>query len=296
MNLSILYRGPLSSCNYGCRYCPFAKHKENRAEHAADNVALQRFVNWALGRTQDQLSILFTPWGEALIRSRYQQALAQLTNAAHIEKVAIQTNLTCKLDWVEACDKSKLALWTTYHPTQTSRERFLQKCAELSQRGVAYSVGVVGLAEQADEIAALRQALRPEVYLWINAYKDRPAYYSPEMVEQFTALDPHFPTNLRQHASRGQACRTGHSVISVDGDGNFRRCHFVRQVLGNIYEPGFEGILQPRPCPKMSCGCYIGYTHLEKLDLAKVYGTGLLERIPLNSIVQGRGAGASSGA
>ena len=30
MNLSILYRGPLSSCNYGCEYCPFAKHRETR--------------------------------------------------------------------------------------------------------------------------------------------------------------------------------------------------------------------------------------------------------------------------
>ena len=27
MNLSILYRGPLSSCNYACGYCPFAKRR-----------------------------------------------------------------------------------------------------------------------------------------------------------------------------------------------------------------------------------------------------------------------------
>ena len=26
---NILYRGPLSSCNYGCEYCPFAKHAES---------------------------------------------------------------------------------------------------------------------------------------------------------------------------------------------------------------------------------------------------------------------------
>ncbi|MEN8446791.1 MAG: radical SAM protein, partial [Cyanobacteria bacterium J06555_13] len=28
MNLSILYRGPLLSCNYGCEYCPFAKRQQ----------------------------------------------------------------------------------------------------------------------------------------------------------------------------------------------------------------------------------------------------------------------------
>jgi len=36
MKVSILYRGPLSSCNYGGAYCPFAKHTETDDEHAAD--------------------------------------------------------------------------------------------------------------------------------------------------------------------------------------------------------------------------------------------------------------------
>ena len=60
MNLQILYRGPLSSCNYGCPYCPFAKHHETRAEHAADGAALDRFLAWVAGRTDDQIGILIT--------------------------------------------------------------------------------------------------------------------------------------------------------------------------------------------------------------------------------------------
>lgn len=97
MKLSILYRGPLSSCNYGCRYCPFAKHKESRQEHEQDRQALARFVRWVEERSQAQLSVLFTPWGEALIRRRYQQALAQLTKLPHVRKAAIQTNLSAPL-------------------------------------------------------------------------------------------------------------------------------------------------------------------------------------------------------
>ena len=30
--LSLMYRGPLASCNYGCGYCPFAKHHETGAK------------------------------------------------------------------------------------------------------------------------------------------------------------------------------------------------------------------------------------------------------------------------
>ena len=44
MNLTILYRGPLSSCNYSCNYCPFAKTKNTKAELAADTEKLNRFV------------------------------------------------------------------------------------------------------------------------------------------------------------------------------------------------------------------------------------------------------------
>src|SRR4026209_1741708 len=115
MDLSILYRGPLSSCNYGCDYCPFAKHSETAAEHKDDERALDRFVGWGGDRKDDSISVLFTPWGEALIRRRYQRALVQLSNMTNVRKVAIQTNLSCNLDWVDDCDKERLALWATFH-------------------------------------------------------------------------------------------------------------------------------------------------------------------------------------
>src|SRR5437867_766247 len=109
MHLSILYRGPLSSCNYGCTYCPFAKHAESADELAADRKALERFVDWVAARGGDQVGVLFTPWGEALIRRWYQEALIHLTHLPHVVKAAIQTNLSCRLDWVDRCARDKLA-------------------------------------------------------------------------------------------------------------------------------------------------------------------------------------------
>lgn len=280
MKLTFLYRGPLSSCNYACEYCPFAKHQETDAEHAADAEALERFVAWVEGRTGDQLSVFFTPWGEALIRRRYQRALARLSQLAHVEKVAIQTNLSCRLDWVEACDKSRLGLWATYHPGEVPRPRFLAQCWEAAERGVRFSVGVVGLKEHAGEIEALRRELPPHVYLWINAYKRVPDYYTAAEIDRFTELDPFFPLNNQRHPSRGRSCRTGASVLSVDGEGTLRRCHFVREPLGNLYQPGWEAALKDRPCSNDTCGCHIGYVHLDSLGLYQTFRDGVLERIP----------------
>lgn len=284
MKLTILYRGPLSSCNYGCTYCPFAKHAETAAEHAHDRAALERFVTWVAGRTDDQIAVFFTPWGEALIRRRYQQAIIRLTTLAHVTKVAIQTNLSCRVDWVAACDRSRLGIWATYHPSEVPRERFVARCWELHARGVRLSVGVVGLREHAEAIAALREALPPQVYLWINAYKRQPDYYSAELRAFLTTIDPLFPLNMQYHPSEGRACRTGESVISVDGDGTMRRCHFIKAPIGNVYDPHFAEALRPRVCSNATCGCHIGYVHLEDLGLDRVFGAGLLERIPTEPI------------
>ncbi|HZB45743.1 MAG TPA: STM4011 family radical SAM protein [Pyrinomonadaceae bacterium] len=280
MRLSILYRGPLASCNYGCAYCPFAKHAETAAERAEDTNALERFVGWVESRRGDHISVLFTPWGEALTRVRYRRALVRLTGMPHVEKAAIQTNLSCRLDWVEDCDKSKLGLWTTYHPSEVARTRFLARCFELSRRGVRFSVGVVGLKEHAGEIEALRRELPPDVYLWINAFKRVAGYYGSEDLERFEAVDPLFHINNRHHPSRGRACLCGESVISVAGDGTVRRCHFIREPIGNIYEQGFEESLRARACTNGTCGCHIGYVHMPGLDLYSVFGSGVLERAP----------------
>ena len=59
MNLSILYRGPLSSCNYACAYCPFAKRTETAAElaHDRDLPGAVRRVGWRPARGHDRRAV-----------------------------------------------------------------------------------------------------------------------------------------------------------------------------------------------------------------------------------------------
>ena len=162
MRLSLLYRGPLSSCNYECAYCPFAKHQESAAELHQDRVALERFVDWVAARpAEDRLGILFTPWGEALTRSWYREALIRLGGLPQVLKTAVQTNLACSLSWVERCDKAKLALWATYHPSQVTHEKFLGRCCELLARGTRFSVGIVGLREHFPQIERSALTIAP---------------------------------------------------------------------------------------------------------------------------------------
>jgi MoaA/NifB/PqqE/SkfB family radical SAM enzyme len=277
---NILYRGPLSSCNYACAYCPFAKHAESHAELEGDRQALDRFLRW-IAAQEDRFGVLFTPWGEALIRPWYQDALAFLSHLPQVERAAIQTNLSAKMSWIERCRLDRLALWATFHPTEVARDRFVAKVRALHERGVRLSVGVVGLREHFDEIARLREELPNDIYVWINAYKRVSGYYRDSEVNFLTGIDPNFPTNNQHHASQGEPCAAGETSFTVDGQGRIRRCHFVGEPIGSITDPNWRACLQPRPCPNATCGCFIGYVNMKRLEQAAVYGDGILERVPL---------------
>ncbi|MGW2314493.1 STM4011 family radical SAM protein [Actinomadura luteofluorescens] len=276
-HLTILYRGPLASCDYDCPYCPFAKRRDPPEQLRADRAALERFTEWVSG-CGHRVSVLFTPWGEGLVRSWYRRALIDLSHLPHVERVAIQTNLSHRVSWTADADPTRLALWATYHPGQVPYERFLGKCLDLSARGIRFSVGIVGQPEHLDAARRLRADLPSGTYLWVNAAEGRT--YDDAEAASWAEIDPLFPVSRHPHASRGLPCRTGDTVISVDGDGTVRRCHFVPSVLGNLYDGSFRDALAPRPCPLDTCDCHIGYVHLEPLGLYDTFADGILERIP----------------
>ncbi|WKU06257.1 STM4011 family radical SAM protein [Micromonospora sp. HUAS LYJ1] len=276
--LAVLYRGPLASCNYDCPYCPFAKRIDPPELLRADRAALERFTGWVAATTDRRLSVLFTPWGEGLTRSWYRDAMVALSHLPHVDRVVSQTNLAARVDWLADADRATAALWTTYHPGQVSRDRFLARCARLSELGVRYSVGVVGLPEHLAEARALRAALPGEVYLWVNAADGH--HYTAGQEADWTALDPLFGWSVRPHPSLDRPCHAGETAISVAGDGTVRRCHFRPTPIGNLYDGSWRAALKPRACDAALCDCHIGYVHLKPLGLRDVFAGGVLERIP----------------
>jgi MoaA/NifB/PqqE/SkfB family radical SAM enzyme len=278
--LRLLYRGPLTSCNYDCGYCPFAKRRDSAETLRHDAAALARFVAWC-EQAPESLAVLFTPWGEGLVRRHYVDALVRLSHAPNVRRVAIQTNLSSNLRWLARANAQSLALWCTFHPSQIAQATFLRRTALLAEAGVRFSVGMVGRREDVDAIEALRRTLPQPVYLWINAFDPRPAdYYDAATVARLTAVDPHFPRSLNPAPSLGADCRAGDTALSVDGEGNVRPCHFVAADLGNLYDGSFRARRGRRTCPNASCDCYIGYMHRRDIGHEPVFGNGVLERVP----------------
>ncbi|MGG1635059.1 STM4011 family radical SAM protein [Paenibacillus sp. NRS-1760] len=282
MKAVLYYRGALSSCNYDCPYCPFSKTKDSKATLAKDKEQLHAFIDWVREQSGSghQLSIFFNPYGEALVHRWYREAMIELSHMPHIEKVAVQTNLSVKLDWTNDIDRSKAAFWVTYHPGQTSHAAFLSQCMKLYEQGIPFSVGSVGIRSAFGAIKQLRQLLPEDVYLWVNAFKDQKNYYSENDIVYLTEIDPHFQLNVPDYDSLGKPCGAGSHVFYVQGAGIVKRCYSDRKVIGHLYRDGLEGLTSERPCTMKKCGCYIGYIHMPELKLGEVYGDRLLERIP----------------
>lgn len=281
MKATIYFRGSLSSCNYDCPYCPFSKNIDSQETLAKDRQQVQTFVEWvsAQAHSGHQLSLFFNPYGEGLTHRWYREALVKLSHMPHVNKVAIQTNLSAKLDWTDELNPVTAAFWATYHPGQTKEARFLQQCRKLYARSIPFSVGCVGVKSAYDSISSLRKALPEDVYMWVNAYKDKADYYSDADIAFLSDIDPYFVINAKDYDSMGMSCRAGQSVFYVQGDGRVKRCYKDRQVIGNLYRDGLEGLSKERLCRMKQCDCYIGYIHMEDQQLEPVYGDRLLERI-----------------
>lgn len=276
----ILYRGSLSSCNYACGYCPFAKTTNTREELDRDSNQLDRFVDW-LSTCDRPIGVMITPWGEAIIHRYYREAMIRLSWMDHVQRIAIQTNLSGHLDDLASARVDRLAVWATFHPGETDMARFIQRCATLEQLKIRFSVGVVGFQKHFGDIAALRESLPADVYLWVNVPKSSGINYTDGDIQFLQSVDPYFQWNARRWPSRGKPCLTGLTSFTVDGEGDARRCHFVDDVIGNIYLNNIWSLLKPRACPNETCGCHIGYVHREDFGLNQLYGNNLLERIPL---------------
>lgn len=258
----IYYRGYLKSCNYRCGYCPFCKHKSSQQELERDKGALFRFVDY-LERLDQKISIMFLPYGEALIHPYYLEALAALSANKNIESVCIQTNASFNIDYLmthiqqKDGNMKKIKFWCSFHPSQVSVEEFMGQCQRLYGKGFSFSVGAVGDYDAIKQLEELRNQLPTDIYMWINKKDGLKRNYHDYEVKQFLCIDPHFGMELYKQKADIKLCHGGKQSIFVNGKGDISACNISNGKIGNIY----ENKIQSPSCKSKSCRCYLAYSN-----------------------------------
>ena len=194
MTLLVLFRSRLEWCNYACGYCPWnAEVRKVPAEvFRADEARVRRVVA-RVAELPEAVEFFITPKAEYLVLPYWREAVGRLLALPQVRRVTVQTNLSFDLRaFLDEVDASRLALWTTFHPTEVPGDEVEELHAKwrlLQERGVPFSVGIVGTRENLPHMHALRRRLDPDVYLWVNAYQREPHYYTAAELAEIRTVD-----------------------------------------------------------------------------------------------------------
>ena len=230
------------------------------------------------------VEFFITPRAEYLVLPYWRAAVRDLLALPQVRRVTVQTNLSFDLAaFLGDVDASKLALWTTYHPSEVP-ERELEVLADkwrlLQERGVPFSVGIVGTHENLTHVQRLRRLLDPGVYLWVNAYQREQPYYTAEELEAIRGMDRWFDLNNQYFPSRGRPC----TPATVPSTSTTRAtCAAASSSAPSLATCSATAgsLTRAAPCPKATCHCYVGQMHIVELGFRRIYGENLAARIPL---------------
>ena len=279
----IYYRGKLNSCNYTCSYCPFGK-KSHLADTTQDEQAWNRFIAAIEQWKGEPLQLFIIPYGEALIHRYYRKGMMHLAALPQVAGISCQTNLSFPakhwLDEIRVAPTviSKIRLWASFHPEMTSVEKFAHQIHILHHAGIQVCAGAVGNPSAKAVLNDLRNALLPDIYLFINAMQGLRAPLSQEDIQFFSQLDNLFEYDLKNAPAQWEVCAGGRDNCFIDWKGDMYACPRSRVKIGNFYQG--DGAVVPLSCERKVCDCYIAFSNLNNHPLHRIMGEGAFWRIP----------------
>ena len=279
----IYYRGKLNSCNYTCSYCPFGK-KSHLTATTQDEQAWNRFITAIEQWQGGPLQLFIIPYGEALIHRYYRKGIIHLAALPQVAGISCQTNLSFSADeWLDEFSAtptliSKIKIWASFHPEMTSVESFVRRLHTLYNAGIQVCAGAVGNPMAKSVLSDLRNALLPDIYLFINAMQGLKSPLSIEDIRFFTQLDNLFEYDLKNASAQWTICSGGRSSCFIDWKGDIFGCPRSQVKIGNFYQ---NQMLAPLlPCRRKVCDCYIAFSNLTNHPLHRIMGAGAFWRIP----------------
>ena len=279
----IYYRGKLNSCNYTCSYCPFGK-KSHLTATTQDEQAWNRFITAIEQWKGGPLQLFIIPYGEALIHRYYRKGIIHLAALPQVAGISCQTNLSFSADeWLDEFPAtptliSKIKIWASFHPEMTSVESFVRRLHTLYNAGIQVCAGAVGNPMAKSVLSDLRNALLPDIYLFINAMQGLKSPLSIEDIRFFTQLDNLFEYDLKNASAQWTICSGGRSSCFIDWKGDIFGCPRSQVKIGNLYQNQILDLLLP--CRRKVCDCYIAFSNLTNHPLHRIMGAGAFWRIP----------------
>lgn len=270
-------------CNYACGYCT-QKHRRKakwrgHPAHWADNAPPEKWLAAFDHHFSTYRALLQITGGEVMLdKPNMKTLLAGLNERDYIKRIKIDTNATWRVAPYEGL-LEKVVIMATYHPTQTTREAFLQSVKEYHAHGIPFAfVNFVMADGTADEFKAIHEALAPLGIvvqpnpLW---YKPLFKYHPPEraILEEYLPRQDLLFRSMMVNP-QGKPCLFPAIAYEIFPSGELRiACQHNSSnksfpaAKGNLFQDTIpKAEFKYRRCPVGHCNCTHKYPFLKEID------------------------------
>lgn len=288
------YNGNPCACNYRCPYCQYA---EQKGQHFQGPIEKWRD---AFRRTFGNRHLVFYfGHGEPMVGKAWFDVVDMVGSEPNWEMRCI-SNISPSLDRLldsAVAREGRLNINASFHPTETTFDKFLAKLLQCREAGIEvpvvytmYPPFLERLERDVEEFA--KHGFIVHVRRFRGMFEGRvyPAAYSDEDMIKLARYcdDVTIKYMLSMEPTNGKLSWTGADFCLIDGQGNVGYCddYWPKEFsFGNIFEENVRLNLDAEPFPRepfVSDGtvdgvaniCEIGYPQLEKNHILHFSGMG----------------------
>ncbi|MCM1144045.1 MAG: radical SAM protein [Blautia sp.] len=278
------FNGRYAHCNYSCPYC-YVATSVNKGMHF--NYDMETWEKAFERHFQNQNVVFYFSYGEPMMAGNIFYEALEMIGRHPLWEVRMTSNVSLPMDRLmdtRVAREGRLNINASFHPTQITIDKFLEKCDEIRAHGIEPSIIYVMYPEQIDDlegyIAAFRKrGYRVHIRAFRGLYKGKKypqAYTKEQWIKTAKYMDRgNFKYQLHAVNGLGRMSMLGMSHILVDNYGKIEMCdsYVGDRHYGNIFDEKIYLDVKPYPFPGLvplaavdDIADYteIGYTELEE--------------------------------
>ncbi len=254
------FNGRYAHCNYACPYC-YVPTSVNKGMHF--NFTIQDWEKAFEKHFGNMPTVFYLSYGEPTIASEFYDVIDMIGRHPNWE-VKITSNISLPLDKLlntKVSKESRLNINASFHPTQITIEKFLEKCSYIRKHGIEPSIIYVMYPPQLDDfekkyLDIFRQngyVVHIRAFRGLYKGKKYPGAYTDEQWKKVAKYmdKANLKYQLGEVNGLGRLTMLGMTHILVDNIGRIEMCdsYVGDSSYGNLFDEKINLSIEPVPFP-----------------------------------------------
>ncbi|MBI3547465.1 MAG: radical SAM protein [Elusimicrobia bacterium] len=268
----------MGKCNYRCPYCVYGLSDFDRRKVDRYFTAEQWLSRWERMHEKYGEGNIILTGGEPTLYPEFSEMIETISK---LHWLAFDTNLSWEparlKEFLSRVSPRRVRIETSFHPTETAPEPFIEKARMIKDAGFGYINRLVGHPNILADVPKYRGMFAGAGLTFVvNPFQGQfdgreypQAYGGAERaliegatvgVEGENANAPHkefVQQILNRESPKGRLCRSGYQHVRIEDDGMVYRCGEYStqrwEPIGHFFDDGLELWHEPKLCRSERC-------------------------------------------